>query len=166
MKFKKSFIPHIALAVILLILIGYIINQTQIENRQQAIRQKGSQVMPFDLDQTTHVFKPNDQGGVQQVIAKDLNNQEEIALIQSHLREEANRFSNGDFGDPSNLHGTNMPGLDVLARSQDKFTVIYTDLDNGGQITYLTDDQAIITAFHDWFMAQLQDHGTDAMEHM
>ena len=58
-----------------------------------------------------------------------------------------------------------MPGLSVLERAQGKFTVEYSDLSDGGQIVYTTGESDVLEAFHLWFMAQLQDHGSDAMEH-
>ena len=70
-------------------------------NRQEMVHDMGGSVMPFDLDETTHIFKMTDTGGIQQVIAKDASDQEQIALIQQHLQHEAMRFGMGDFGDPS-----------------------------------------------------------------
>jgi len=136
------------------------------ENRQAEIRDLGPQVMPFDLDKTTHVFQRTDTGGLQQVRVKNLDDKEQITLIQHHLRQETERFAQGDFSDPATLHGDNMPGLSVLEKAQGKFTVDYADLPNGGQILYTTSDEEVLEAFHLWFMAQLQDHGQDAMEHM
>ena len=134
--------------------------------RQEAIREKGSLVMPFDLSQTTHIFQKTDTGGVQQVRVKDASDKEQIAMVQSHLKKEAERFSQGDFSDPQALHGESMPGLSVLAGAQGRFTVEYVDLVDGGQINYITGDEEVLDALHMWFMAQLQDHGADAMEHM
>ena len=127
------------------------------------IHDRGSLVMPFDLDKTTHSFDKTPDGGIQQVRTKDSNDQEQILLIRSHLQGEAERFSQGDFGDPKTLHGEDMPGLDVLSVSQGKFTVTYQELSDGAQLSYLTDDPKIIDAFHLWFMAQMMDHGMDAM---
>jgi len=53
----------------------------------------------------------------------------------------------------------------VLEKAQGKFTVEYSDLSDGGQIVYTTGESDVLEAFHLWFMAQLQDHGSDAMEH-
>lgn len=64
----------------------------------------GPQVMPFDLSKTTHIFKMTETGGVQQVIAKDPGDREQIALIQQHVQHEAVRFGSGDFSDPTSLH--------------------------------------------------------------
>jgi len=121
-------------------------------------------VMPFDLNKTTHLFTKTDQGGVQKIQVKDPKDTEQVELIRTHLQKEKELFDDGDFSDPATLHGEAMPGLSVLEQSADKLEVEYTDLPDGAQLTYLTDDEKVIDALHMWFMAQLQDHGTDAME--
>lgn len=37
--------------------------------------------------------------------------QAHVALIRSHLAEEAERFARGDFHDPAMIHGDDMAGL-------------------------------------------------------
>lgn len=54
-------------------------------NRQVDVAERGAQVMPFDLAQTTHVFQPQATGGIQRVIAKDPANSTQIGLIRTHL---------------------------------------------------------------------------------
>ncbi|MEX2144480.1 MAG: hypothetical protein WD740_07790 [Anaerolineales bacterium] len=129
---------------------------------QAMVHDMGSQVMPFDLSLTTHIFEMTDYGGIQQVIADDPNNSAQISLIQQHIRHEAMRFSQGDFSDPASLHGDDMPGVQDLAESAAQITVEYTALPNGAQITFTTQDLPLITAIHRWFGAQLSDHGADA----
>ncbi|HKZ82213.1 MAG TPA: hypothetical protein VJ793_00995 [Anaerolineae bacterium] len=133
-------------------------------NRQEMVHDMGGSVMPFDLDETTHIFKMTDTGGIQQVIAKDASDQEQIALIQQHLQHEAMRFGMGDFGDPSTLHGEDMPGLKDLEAGAGRIQVDYTALPAGAQITYTTQDPHLVTALHQWFGAQLSDHGSDATD--
>ena len=87
----------------------------------------------------------------------------QIALIQTHLREEAGRFSRGDFGDPATIHGEAMPGLAALRESAGQITVRYDALPDGAQIRYTTADPALVDAIHQWFAAQVSDHGKHAM---
>jgi len=61
--------------------------------------------MPFPLEQTTHVFRSSADGGTQRVVAKDRDDAEQIRLVREHLREEADRFAQGDFTDPAAIHG-------------------------------------------------------------
>jgi hypothetical protein len=132
-------------------------------SRQAMVRIAGSQVMPFDLGKTTHIFDMTDTGGVQRVVVKDPNDADQIALVQQHLQHEAMQFRAGDFADPLSIHGTHMPGLRDLTAGAAKINVEYTALPNGGQITYSTQDTHLVTALHQWFGAQLSDHGHDAM---
>jgi hypothetical protein len=133
--------------------------------RQEMVHQLGGQVMPFDLNRTTHVFDMTDAGGVQRVVAKDPNDTEQIALIQQHLQHEAMQFRAGNFADPATLHGADMPGLQELTAGASKITVQYTALANGAEISFTTPDAHLVTVLHQWFGAQLSDHGHDAMSH-
>lgn len=156
------------LGLILAVFLGvYTVNQYQVQKalsqRQDMIHQRGSLVMPFDLNETTHVFSTMDEGGTMQVKAKDPGNVDQIELIRVHLKEEVNNFNNADFSDPKTLHGANMPGLDVLSQAQGKYTTEYSELADGAQLTFMTSDPEVMNAIHIWFMAQMTDHGTDAM---
>jgi hypothetical protein len=164
MKYTKTTV--ISIAILLLTGAGLIIyRHKQTQARQDYIHDRGVMVMPFDLDKTTHFFTKTKEGGVQKILVKDPQDSEQIDLIRTHLQKEAELFNKGDFSDPSALHGESMPGLSVLEQSADKVAVEYSDIPDGGQLTYITDDPEIINALHLWFMAQLQDHGMDAMEH-
>lgn len=133
--------------------------------RQAMVHTMGSQVMPFDLDKTTHVFEMTDTGGIQRVVVKNPQDREQIALVQQHLQHEAMQFQAGNFADPASLHGADMPGLRDLTAGAAKITVAYTALPDGAQLTYATHDAHLVTALHQWFGAQLSDHGHDAMSH-
>ena len=118
--------------------------------------------MPFSLEETLHVFEMTVEGGLQDVVAREGGGPEPIDLIREHLREQAERFARGDFGDPASIHGEDMPGLAELAAGAEGLEVVYSDLPDGGRITYTSGDPALITAIHRWFGAQLSDHAGDA----
>jgi len=132
-------------------------------NHQAMIHNMGQGVMPFDLSQTTHVFEMTEYGGIQQVIAKDPSDSEQIALIQQHIQHETMMFSTGNFSDPMSLHGDNMPGVKEIKAGAEQINIEYTALPDGAQITFSAQDLNIITAIHRWFGAQLSDHGSDAI---
>lgn len=131
-------------------------------SRQSEVAERGAQVMPFDLEKTTHVFEPTESGGVQQVVADDPTDQEQLSLIREHLKEEADKFSQGDFSDSAGIHGEDMPGLKELEENASGIEVRYSELPDGAQIEYTTDDPALVSALHDWFEAQLSDHAEHA----
>jgi len=132
------------------------------QQRQAEVREAGTGVMPFDLDRTRHSFVKTEDGGVQTVIALDPVDRDEVRSIREHLAEISGEFSAGNFDDPSAVHGTGMPGLDQLTRSVGRLEVAYRDVDGGGQITYRTADDDLVRSLHEWFDAQLSDHGADA----
>ena len=133
--------------------------------RQAEVATRGAQVMPFDLEQTMHHFRSLDNGGLQTVTAKDPGNEEQIALIQAHLKGEAEKFQRGDFADPVKIHGEEMPGLAELKAWAGQIEIQYLPLPDGAQIRYTTQDPALVMAIHHWFMAQRVDHGRHALGH-
>jgi hypothetical protein len=131
-------------------------------SRQDQVEARGAAVMPFDQKRTTHVFRATATGGVQRVIAKDAGDREQITLARQHLRKEAARFRTGDFSDPMAIHGMKMPGLDALRRGAARVQVSYRAIPRGAEISYTTAESGLVTALHDWFDAQLMDHGANA----
>ncbi len=135
-----------------------------ISDRQAEIAERSLKVMPFDLERTTHIFEKTEFGGVQQVLSDD-GDLSQIELIQAHLAEEAERFQTGDFGDPALIHGHDMPGLAELEAGFEHLEVVYQPLLEGGKISYSTANERLKIATHQWFDAQLSDHGSHAQEH-
>ena len=149
--------------LILLTTLAWVVSgcTTATADRQEQVAEAGAEVMPFDLERTTHIFEKLDNGGLQQVISDD-GDAAQIAFIREHLTEEAERFRQGDFHDPAMIHGEDMAGLHELMMGADGLTIQYSDLENGGQLLYTTEDSALVTALHAWFDQQLADHGDHA----
>jgi hypothetical protein len=135
---------------------------TPLANRQADVRARGQQVMPFDLNRTTHVFAQTAVGGVESVLIKSASDRDQLPLIRSHLRKERRLFSRGEFQDPTAIHGMQMPGIDALHRRAAEITITYRSLPRGAQLRYATGDPTLREALHEWFDAQLMDHGADA----
>lgn len=157
---SASLLPTMLLT--LLALAACVPVQPTVSSRQAAVAERGIDVMPFNLDQTLHVFTPRDNGGLQQVIVKEDAENGQIELIRTHLQEEANRFRTGDFSDPGKIHGHEMPGLAELREHGGRIDIRYSELPDGAQIEYITEDALLIEAIHHWFKAQLMDHGSHA----
>jgi hypothetical protein len=131
--------------------------------RQKEVAQHGPDVMPFSLAATTHFFTKTADGGIQQVVTRQ-HDPEQVALIRQHLAMIAQQFAAGNFAGPEHIHGRNMPGLASLrAAKPGELTISYRDLPDGGAIAYRTDQPLLVAALHQWFDAQLSDHGHDAM---
>lgn len=119
--------------------------------RQEEVAERGSEVIPFDLERTTLLFEKTVYGGLQQVLSDD-GDREQIGLIQAHLQEDTLRFQQGDFEDPVQIHGDEMPGLAVLHADFGQAEVVYTPLSDGAQIDYKAETPELIAAIHAWFV--------------
>jgi hypothetical protein len=133
--------------------------------RQAEVAQRGAEVMPFSLKATIHIFTKSDDGGNQQVIAKNPADSGQIRLIREHLRQIQTQFQRGDFSGPARTHGADMPGLAQLrAAKPGQISIAYKDIEGGGELTYRSDDPKLVSSLHAWFDAQISDHGADAMD--
>lgn len=132
--------------------------------RQADVAERGAEVMPFDLEATTHRFESTDTGLIQTVTADDPADSEQVGLIREHLEEEAARFAQGDLDDPAAIHGEDMPGLAELRAGAAEIDIQLEHLDDGALLTYTTSDPTLIEALHRWGQAQVSDHG-DHAEH-
>lgn len=133
------------------------------EARIKEVAERGRHVMPFNLEQTTHIFKKVPTGGIQQVIVKDKANTVQIKLIREHLSKIAREFKAGNFSDPVKIHGKNMPGLEKLRNAKSgEYKVTYKELANGAEIDYVSKKPELVTAIHQFFDAQLSDHARHA----
>ncbi|MDO9270164.1 MAG: aspartate carbamoyltransferase [Methylobacter sp.] len=126
------------------------------------VRQRAQQVVPYTLDQALQTFTKTVHGGIQHVVAKSANDTREIKLIQTHLLEIANEFRKGDFSITERVHGADMPGLTQLKMAKtDDIKFEYKALPNGAQIHYSTEYPQFVQALHEWFDAQMIEHGND-----
>jgi len=91
--------------------------------------------MPFDLDATTQIFQPHDNGGIQQVIADNPSDTAQIALIRAHFQEEAAKFQRGHFSDLTTIPSMDMPAAQLQA-GYAHIAVTSTELPNGAQLRH------------------------------
>jgi hypothetical protein len=130
--------------------------------RQEEVAERGREVMPFDLDRTSHRFVKSDQGGFQTVTSDD-GDDEQVRLIREHLLSEAERFAAGDFSAPGQIHGEDMPGLAPLQDGAADLDIAYRELGDGARLDY-TAPADLVEAVHAWFDAQVTDHGEHAAD--
>lgn len=133
------------------------------QSRQETVAERGREVMPFDLDATTHEFVKAPDGGAQTVTSDDPDDATQVALVREHLLAEADAFRAGDFDDPVAIHGPEMPGVAEMAAGAGDIVVAYDEVAAGARLTYSTDDPHLVDAIHRWFDAQVDDHGAHAM---
>lgn len=121
--------------------------------------------MPFNVKASTHIFTKTTDGGIQRVVAKNINDAATTKSVRSHLKDIRQEFLAGDFAGPAHIHGEDMPGLaELRAAKPGQITIEYRDVKGGAELVFRTSDPVMVTALHQWFDAQLSDHGSDAME--
>ena len=130
--------------------------------RQAEVAERGAEVMPFDLDATTHRFEPTANGLAQTVVADNPDDERQVVLIREHLEAKHRRFERGDFSDPAHIHGTDMPGLAYLQARATDVDISYIEVAAGGRLLFVSDDADLIAALHEWGRAQTADHGSHA----
>ena len=136
------------------------------EARLDEVERLGQHVMPFNLEQTLHVFSKIKTGGLQQVIVKNPLANDQIKLIREHLTKISKDFKQSNFSDPEKIHGKEMPGLKALqAAKKGDISIQYQEIPEGAEILYTTDNLDLIDALHQWFDAQLSDHARHATMH-
>jgi hypothetical protein len=134
------------------------------DSHASMVMQHGAQVMPFDQSQATHMFLSDPNGGVLEIVVRDMN-QTQIALVRSHLLQEAARFTSGNYTDPAYIHGKTMPGLDQLQSRALAVSVRYFETPTGAAITFSSSDRDMVSAIHQWLAAQQRDHNSGAVKH-
>jgi len=154
---------YLAHAALLALFASSMAAQAADPQRQAEVAKRGGEVMPFSLEATTHIFTKTAEGGTQRVVAKRASDSKQIQLVRGHLREIEEQFKNGDFSGPSQIHGTDMPGLAELKAAQPgQIAIDYKNVKRGAELTFRTQDPKLVAALHKWIDAQLSDHGPDA----
>lgn len=141
-------------------------NKMANEERLAEVATRSVDVMPFNLHDTKHHFVKNAEGGVQQVVARASDDNNQVELVRTHLKEIREQFLQGDFSGPAHIHGDDMPGLRELRESKPgQVEITYKVVDSGAELKYVTSNTELVTAVHSWFDAQVSDHGQDASKH-
>lgn len=123
-----------------------------------------SQLVPYDTQQALESFSKTVHGGIMHIIAKSVDNTQQVKLIQSYLRQTAAEYKKGDFSSTERFHGSNMPGLAQMKSAKaDDIRYDYKALPNGGQIHFSAEYPHLLNALHQWFDAQIQEHGSSTL---
>jgi hypothetical protein len=165
---RRWWIRVAAIAVVLIAVVGGTVYAFGTHHNSPAVVDPSmaalaQQVMPFDLNRTTHTFTQTADGGVETIVANDTTDTRDIALIRSHLQTEAENFRHGNYSDPAKIHGMDMPGVNDLQQGAARVNVVYAELPNGAQITYTAKEPGLVSAIHAWFDRQTSDHSMPGM---
>ena len=111
----------------------------------------GAPAAPFNAHNSTQAFQKNQEGGIQQVVAKDSNDKALVAAIRSYLEAEAQRFGDGDYSGPFK----DVRYLKAVKPSE--ISIIYRNVPAGAAIDYVGADPAAVDAIHKWLDAEIPD---------
>lgn len=115
----------------------------------------GAQVMPLDPEKTLFIFSRTSRGGLQQVVAKDVSDPEQIERIRLHLSGLARNVRNGHFFLQAPIPKEAVPGVAQLqAAKPGQIRIEYRERPDGAQISYATDSPRLVRALHRWLDAQ------------
>ncbi|MGR9086471.1 MAG: aspartate carbamoyltransferase [Gammaproteobacteria bacterium] len=136
--------------------------------KREEVQQRRELEVPYDVDKTLQTFTKTVHGGVQHVVVKSEGDMQQVRLIQDYLRQLVNEFRKGDFTGTERLHGAKMPGLIQLKKAEtDDIFYEFQSLPNGAQIHYSSEYPQYVQALHEWFDAQMGEHGNAVVpEHM
>lgn len=123
-----------------------------------------SPLVSYDTQQALESFSKTVHGGIMHIVAKSADNIQQIKLIQQYLRQTAAEYKKGDFSSTERFHGADMPGLAQMKSAKaDDIRYDYKTLQNGGQIHFSTEYPHLLNALHQWFDAQIKEHGSAAL---
>jgi hypothetical protein len=157
-------IPVLVAVSVTLALAGSASAQDCHSSHHGEVDSRGDHVMGFDHDKTTHGFRLTPRGGVIEVAAHDLKDEETLAAIRTHLGHIAKMFADGDFDAPMLIHGEQPPGVDVMKRDKAKIAWEYVETVRGGRVVATTDDTRVLGAIHDFLRFQIEEHRTGDSE--
>ena len=116
--------------------------------------------MGFDHAKTTHHFRLTPSGGSIEVTANDPQDGGSRDAIRAHLSHVAERFAQGDFETPRQVHDRVPPGVSGMQAKKSSIVWKYRDLPAGGEIRIETADRDAIAALHEFLRFQIEDHQT------
>lgn len=126
----------------------------------QAVNQRGDQVMGFSHDKTKHHFRLYSDGGAIEVETIDPNDTDSRDQVRSHLRHISQMFAAGDFNAPMLIHDQTPPGVPVLQRLKSEVVYGFENRDKGAAIQIRTKNPDALKAIHAFLSFQISDHQT------
>ena len=121
------------------------------------MQKRGAEVMGVDQESSVHVFEALPMGGIielQRASADTVG----ARAIRRHLRAIAQAFAIGDFGGPSYIHLTSVPGARVMAERRNLIRYDYRELPRGGALRISTSDGVARKAIWDFIAFQRNEH--------
>jgi hypothetical protein len=130
------------------------------EGHPDQVNRRGDQEMGFSHAKTTHHFRLKPDGGIIEVTANGANDTASCDQIRQHLKQIAQKFSEGDFSAPMFIHGQVPPGVEAMKRLKAEIKYQYGEIERGAQVRISTGNTEAIKAIHEFLRFQIHDHQT------
>jgi len=124
------------------------------------VNKRGTQVMGFDQEKTTHHFYFYSDGGAIDVAVNNMADKTNLDAIRAHLPHIAMLFSESNFEAPMLVHDTKVPGTAEMGKMKDRITYRYAETPKGGRVNIITTDAEALAAVHAFLRFQITDHKT------
>ena len=121
------------------------------------MQSRGAEVMGVDQETSVHVFEALPAGGIIELQRASADTAG-ARVIRRHLRAIAQAFAIGDFGAPSYIHMTSVPGARVMAERRNLIRYDYRELPRGGALRITTSDAVARKAIWDFIAFQRNEH--------
>ncbi len=113
-------------------------------------------VISFAVGPVLESFAPTVDGGVEEVVTFDQGHSA-VKRLRAQIRRKSHEFARGRFVDPTNAHGDLVPGLRELRGQWSAIHVSYEDIPRGARVRYTTNNEMMVEALHQWFVARVVD---------
>jgi hypothetical protein len=121
------------------------------------MQKRGAEVMGVDQESSVHVFEALPNGGIIELQRASADSAG-TRVIRQHLRTIAMAFRDGDFGGPTYIHMTSVPGARVMAERRNYIRYDYRQLPRGGALRISTTDLAARRAIWEFIAYQRNEH--------
>jgi hypothetical protein len=149
----------------LLVLSATALTQAQSPDHHAQMTARGAHAMGFDQTKTTHHFYLYEDGGAIDVTVNDVQDQQNLTAIRTHLPHLVTMFGSGDFSMPGFVHDRAVPGADVMTENNGRIAYVYEEMPGGGRVRITTRVAVALKGVHDFLRFQITDHKTgDSLE--
>jgi hypothetical protein len=131
--------------------------QDSVHAGHAGMQECGAEVMGVDQATSVHVFEALPNGGVIE-LQRASDDSVGMLTIRRHLRGIAQAFSAGDFGAPTYIHMTSVPGARIMAERRSVIRYDYRDLPRGGALRISTSDAIARKAIWEFIAYQRNEH--------
>jgi hypothetical protein len=121
------------------------------------MQKRGAEVMGVDQESSVHLFETLPNGGIIELQRAGADSTG-ARIIRQHLRSIALAFRAGDFGSPSYIHMTSVPGARVMTDRREYIRYDYRELPRGGALRITTTDFVARKAIWEFIAYQRNEH--------